>query len=168
MARGTGASSFDELAVGLSSGTLSRGKALRLMGAALVGSALASVPGVTLAQRPAQAQTICPNPAEACCTCRYNEPETPGTIFRTKCFVFRTRTCRERRVNRLVAKCQEFCEENRPRRLETQGISFTCATGQNNNAVCDRVATGTECIFAECTQPIGVTVETVKRTRRTP
>jgi len=37
---------FDELAVGLSSGTLSRGKALKLMGAALVGSALASIPGI--------------------------------------------------------------------------------------------------------------------------
>jgi hypothetical protein len=38
-----GASSFDELAVGLSSGTLSRGKALKLMGAALVGGTLASL-----------------------------------------------------------------------------------------------------------------------------
>jgi hypothetical protein len=37
--------SFDELAKGLASGTLSRGKALRLMGAALVGGALASLPG---------------------------------------------------------------------------------------------------------------------------
>ena len=35
--------SFDELAIGLSSGTLSRGKALRLMGAALVGGALGSL-----------------------------------------------------------------------------------------------------------------------------
>jgi hypothetical protein len=34
---------FDDLARGLASGTLSRGKALRLMGAALVGSALGSV-----------------------------------------------------------------------------------------------------------------------------
>jgi hypothetical protein len=42
----TGASSFDELAVALSSGTLSRGKALRLMGAALVGGVLASIPGM--------------------------------------------------------------------------------------------------------------------------
>jgi hypothetical protein len=41
-----GASSFDELAVGLSRGTLSRGKALRLMGAALVGGVLASIPGM--------------------------------------------------------------------------------------------------------------------------
>jgi hypothetical protein len=47
MAReGKGASSFDELAIGLSSGTLSRGKALKLVGAALVGGALASIPGI--------------------------------------------------------------------------------------------------------------------------
>ena len=42
MARETTESSFDELAIGLSSGTLSRGKALRLMGAALVGGTLGS------------------------------------------------------------------------------------------------------------------------------
>jgi hypothetical protein len=43
--------SFDELARGLASGTLSRRKALKLMGAALVGGALASVPGVAWAAR---------------------------------------------------------------------------------------------------------------------
>jgi hypothetical protein len=48
----TGASSFDEIAVGLSSGTLSRGKALRLMGAALVGGLLASLPGIAQAAPP--------------------------------------------------------------------------------------------------------------------
>jgi hypothetical protein len=41
--------SFDELARGLASGSVSRGKALRLMGAALVGGALASIPGVAQA-----------------------------------------------------------------------------------------------------------------------
>src|SRR5919107_253520 len=41
--------SLDELAKGLASGTISRGKALRWMGGALVGAALASVPGVALA-----------------------------------------------------------------------------------------------------------------------
>src|SRR5215211_357326 len=46
----TGASSFDELAVGLSSGTLSRGKALKLLGAALVGGTLASIPGIAWAK----------------------------------------------------------------------------------------------------------------------
>jgi hypothetical protein len=38
--------SLDELSKGLASGTLSRRKALRLLGAALVGGALASIPGV--------------------------------------------------------------------------------------------------------------------------
>ena len=55
--------SFDELARGLSSGTLSRRKVLRLMGAALFGGALASIPGVASA-RPR-------------CTSRY--PVTCGT-----------------------------------------------------------------------------------------
>jgi hypothetical protein len=43
MARETAESSFDELARGLASGSISRGRALRLMGAALVGGTLASV-----------------------------------------------------------------------------------------------------------------------------
>jgi hypothetical protein len=41
--------SFDELARGLASGTLSRGKAIRWMGGALLGAALASFPGVAWA-----------------------------------------------------------------------------------------------------------------------
>ena len=43
------ASSLDELAKGLATGTLSRGKAIRLVGGALLGAALASLPGVALA-----------------------------------------------------------------------------------------------------------------------
>ena len=43
------ATSFDELAKGLATGPLSRGKALRWMGGALLGAALSSVPGVALA-----------------------------------------------------------------------------------------------------------------------
>jgi hypothetical protein len=41
--------SFDELAKGLANGSISRGKALRLMGAALAGGALASIPGIASA-----------------------------------------------------------------------------------------------------------------------
>jgi hypothetical protein len=41
--------SFDELASGLASGSISRGKALRLMGAALVGGTLGSLGGVAAA-----------------------------------------------------------------------------------------------------------------------
>src|SRR5215218_4195563 len=41
---------FDELASGLASGSISRGKALKLMGAALVGGTLASIPGTAWAK----------------------------------------------------------------------------------------------------------------------
>jgi hypothetical protein len=154
MTKEAGERYFDELASGLASGSISRGRALKLMGAALVGGALASVPGVTVAQRPAQAQTTtCPNPAEACCTCSYNEPGTPNTTFRTKCYVLRTRSCRTRRFQRLTARCDQLCEENRPRRLETQRSDVVCATEANNNAVCERVSTGPKCVFLNCTPP---------------
>jgi Stigma-specific protein, Stig1 len=49
MATETTERSFDELAKGLATGTLSRGKALRWMGSAILGAALASFPGVALA-----------------------------------------------------------------------------------------------------------------------
>src|SRR5215211_4098297 len=49
MARETRERSFDELARGLASGSISRGRALRLMGAALVGGTLGSLGGVAAA-----------------------------------------------------------------------------------------------------------------------
>jgi hypothetical protein len=42
-------SSFDELAKGLATGTISRGRALKMLGAALVGASLASIPGAAWA-----------------------------------------------------------------------------------------------------------------------
>jgi hypothetical protein len=62
--------SFDELTRGLASGTLSRGKALRLMGAALVGGALASIPGIALAK---------PKPAGA--KCNHDHQCASGNCF---------------------------------------------------------------------------------------
>jgi hypothetical protein len=47
--------SVDELAKGLATGTLSRRKALKMLGAALVGGVLASIPGVAWAQPPSTA-----------------------------------------------------------------------------------------------------------------
>jgi hypothetical protein len=41
--------SFDDLAKGLATGTISRGRALRMLGAALVGGAFASIPGAAWA-----------------------------------------------------------------------------------------------------------------------
>jgi hypothetical protein len=71
-----GASSFDELAVGLSSGTLSRGKALRLMGAALVGGTLASLGGVAAADEECKPLNK---------KCRKNHQCCSGTCTEGKC-----------------------------------------------------------------------------------
>ncbi len=54
----TDASSFDDLAKGLASGTLSRRKALRLLGVALVGGAFASMPGVAWAAKGGNSECI--------------------------------------------------------------------------------------------------------------
>ena len=67
--------SFDELTRGLASGSLSRGKALRLMGGLLVGGALGSIPGVAWANdddddRCPEGQTRC---GERCVNLRFNE-----------------------------------------------------------------------------------------------
>src|SRR5215216_7629958 len=63
--------SFDELARALASGSLSRGKALRLMGGLLVGSALGSVPGVAwAADRCSEGQTRC---GDRCVNLKRNE-----------------------------------------------------------------------------------------------
>jgi Stigma-specific protein, Stig1 len=62
---------FDELARGLADGSVTRAKALRLMGGALVGAALASVPGVAWANdRCSQGQTRC---GDRCVNLQTNE-----------------------------------------------------------------------------------------------
>jgi Stigma-specific protein, Stig1 len=66
--------SLDELAKGLATGHLSRGKALRWMGGALLGAALASFPGVAWANddddRCPEGQSRC---GERCVNLRFNE-----------------------------------------------------------------------------------------------
>ena len=64
--------SFDELARALANGSLSRGKALRLMGGLLVGSALGSLPGVAWADddRCSEGQTRC---GDRCVNLQRNE-----------------------------------------------------------------------------------------------
>jgi hypothetical protein len=64
--------SLDQLARALASGSLSRGKALRLMGGLLLGSALGSLPGVAWADddRCSEGQTRC---GERCVNLRTNE-----------------------------------------------------------------------------------------------
>ena len=51
--------SLDDLAKGLAGGTISRRKALRLMGGVLVGTVVASVRGIALTSRAAEAAGAC-------------------------------------------------------------------------------------------------------------
>jgi len=71
--------SVDELAKGLATGTLSRRKALRMLGAALVGGVLASIPGVAWAQ-PQRAAGACRPQCPEGYTCT-RPPRTRGRQF---------------------------------------------------------------------------------------
>jgi hypothetical protein len=76
--------SLDEVAKGLASGTISRGKALRLMGSALVGAALISIPGVAWAKpKPGKCNKDKQCPTGQVCVggqCEAVGGCTPGTI----------------------------------------------------------------------------------------
>lgn len=67
-----GRDSFDELARGIATGTVSRGKALRLLGAALLGATLASIPGLARAvpRGPNCASGVQCLTSETCCVGR--------------------------------------------------------------------------------------------------
>src|SRR5918998_1594950 len=113
--------SFDELARGLSSGELSRGKALRLMGAAVVGGVLASIPRVAAAQN-----GVCPT-ASACCSCEYAERDNPLETTRRKCFPQTTSSCSGERADRLTRQCVRLCRENRPEWTVVSRRTSACA-----------------------------------------
>jgi hypothetical protein len=66
MATQTTESSLDELAKGLATGTLSRGKAIRWMGGALLGAALASLPGVAWANDCRRLGRACRRDSQCC------------------------------------------------------------------------------------------------------
>jgi stigma-specific protein Stig1 len=102
--------SLDELARGLASGTISRGKALRWIGSALVGAALAVVPGVAWAASCPQGQTRCKN---RCVNLKTNERHC-GSCF-NRCGSNQT-CCKGRCVNlqtneRHCGCCYHRCAE---------------------------------------------------------
>jgi hypothetical protein len=68
--------SFDELAKGLASGTMTRRKALRLVGAAVVGGTLASVPGVAwAASNPKRCGSLGVCPGDTVCLQKGKNPQ---------------------------------------------------------------------------------------------
>jgi Stigma-specific protein, Stig1 len=136
--------SFDELARALASGTLSRGKALRLMGGLLVGGALGSLPGVAWADddRCPQGQTRC---GERCVTLRFNERHCGSC--RNRCTSTQT-CCNGRCVNlqrneRHCGRCFNRCAE------AEQCVDGTCAAAciSNGRGPC---TTSDECCSGNC------------------
>jgi Stigma-specific protein, Stig1 len=99
--------SFDELAIGLASGSISRGRALRLMGAALVGGTLTSfgIGGVAAADedRCSEGQTRC---GERCVNLKTNERHCGSC--RNRCGSNQT-CCKGRCVN--LKKNENHCGE---------------------------------------------------------
>ena len=105
MPRETRERSFDELAKGLVTGTVSRRKALRMFSAALVGGTLASIPGIAWAVKP-----VCPSgvkcKGECCpegatcvkgtgggCTCPTGQTACNGTCVDTNTDPFNCGGC---------------------------------------------------------------------------
>jgi hypothetical protein len=101
--------SLDEVARGLADGTISRGKALGLMGSAFLGAALASVPGVAWAACPT-GQTRC---GDRCVDLQTNERHCGSC--RNRCGSNQT-CCKGRCVNlqrseRHCGNCSNRCAE---------------------------------------------------------
>jgi hypothetical protein len=140
--------SFDELARELASGRLSRGKALRLMGAALVGSALASIPGIALAQDPCpEGQTLC---GERCVNLQRSERHCGSC--RNRCRSNQT-CCKGRCVN--LQRSERHCGSCRNRCAEGQECVHgscepicgptNCAGCCDSNGVCQPGTENTAC-----------------------
>src|SRR5688500_15788761 len=88
MATQTTQSSLDELAKGLATGTLSRGKAIRWMGGALLGTALASIPGVAWADDCRRLGRECRRDSQCCsrnCVRRGDDKVCACPQGRTRC-----------------------------------------------------------------------------------
>jgi len=119
MATETTECSFDELTRGLASGTLSRGRALRLMGAAVVGGALASLGiGEAAADPPGCKRNgkVCTKD-KVCCSgnCEDGTCQPAGTQFTCICGLTQTfQTCSSAPCdeNGLSAVCTPLCEQH--------------------------------------------------------
>jgi Stigma-specific protein, Stig1 len=163
--------SFDELARGLASGSLSRRKALRLMGGLLVASALGSIPGVAWANdddddRCPQGQTRC---GERCVNLRFNERHCGSCFNRCRS----TQSCCNGRCVNLqrnenhCGECFNRCEEGQECVSgECQGACLPnggtctadtqCCSGICNLGTCSAV-TGPDLVRCACED--GTTIE---------
>jgi hypothetical protein len=156
MATETTQNSFDELARGLASGTLSRGRALRLLGGVLVGSALASVPGVALADDDCRSfGRRCRRDSQCCsrnCVRRGDEKVCGCPEGK--------RRCDDRCVNlktdeRHCGSCSNSCEAGQ------ECVRGVCQGGcPSGTTTCgtECCAEGQECVGGVCQCPSGTTL----------
>jgi hypothetical protein len=147
---GTEEHSFDSLARGLASGNVSRRKALRLLGGILAGTVLASVPGIALTQRAAEAAPVRPcRNASACCACTYVDATT-GAIISSTCETEVGHRCGGRRIQSFFNECAERCAANQPAGTGTR-LTQACEGQSNFKEVCRQEATGEKvCMTREC------------------
>ena len=123
MSQQTSNRSFDELTRGLASGSISRGKALRLMGAALVGGTLASVVGIGEAGADDECKPLNKK-------CRQNHQCCSGNCANGTCAV-----CPEGWVLLENGTCARFCN------LANPCPDLPCACF-NSERLCGNVSTG--------------------------
>jgi hypothetical protein len=138
----TGEHSLDELARGLASGTVSRRKALGVLGNILAGTLLASVPGIALSQRAAAEAVVdaCKH-VSACCACTYVD-RTTGEVIKSTCSTMTARgRCNHPRIQSFTAQCEESCSANVPAGAFTK-LNTGCEIERDQRFVCRRFATG--------------------------
>jgi hypothetical protein len=143
--------SLDQLARGLANGSVSRRKALRLMGGILAGTVLGSVPGIALTQRAAEAALRSCRDASACCACTYFD-ETTREVFQSTCETEVGRTCEGRRIQTFFTECEQRCNANAPAGAAVK-THQTCEPPHDSpqRTVCRQRASGERiCKFRSC------------------
>jgi|SRR5829696_351829 len=144
MATQTTERSLDELAKGLATGTLSRGKAIRWMGGALLGAALASVPGVAWANDCRRLGRECRRDSQCCsknCVRRGDDKVCGCPEGKTRC---KDRCVNLDRSEHHCGECFNRCDEGE------ECVNGVCGGGEpmcGPNPPCPE---GQECVQEIC------------------
>ncbi len=164
--------SFDELTKGLASGSVSRRKVLRMMGGALVGGLLASIPGVALAQgKPAPCpsgkkcgRNCCPHASFVCsrgkCACPTGTTSCGGQCVDPTIFQTDPSNC---------GSCGNVCAGGKTcqaggcacpaGQTDCGGVCRDLATDELNCGICGSACgTGQSCVGGQCVCPTGSTL----------
>lgn len=163
--------SLDELAKGLANGTVSRRGALRMMGTALLGGALASMPGIAWAAKPAPCPSgvkcgrdCCPDASLVCskgrCVCPAGTTTCNGSCVDPATFQIDPSNC---------GSCGNACSGGKtcqsgvcacPQdQTECGGVCRDLTTDVANCGLCGSAcAQGASCVGGQCACPSGTTL----------